>query len=164
MSFRWTFYDPVLSTSYTVPFNPNKMSTPYQKRETSAFGVSPIDGWSRARRAPDTPMEWTFSGVTVDQAHYDALLALTQKTYPLTLVDHFGRVFTVRLLSFDTQPKNTRADMGWRHEYTVHGLIYGGAITVFGVPATATALVLTQIDLTGTPATASADAFPGALT
>lgn len=163
MSYRWSLYDPVLDVLYVVPRNPDQMGSPYVKNETHGLGVSPIDARSRISRKPDQAMDWEFGGTTASQAHYDALLAWCAKPYRITLTDHLGRVFSVRLLQFDAKPHSPTSFAKWKFRYTVKALIYPRGISVIGETAVGTGSVPLRISLTGVAATGTGEGVPGAV-
>lgn len=123
MTVRWTFTDPVTSDTYTVPINPNAMTSPFKKTSKQVLPASPVNGRVRALSTPQ-PIEWQFSGVIRIQAHYDALLTWVSKPYPVSITDHLGRTFPVLLTSFD--PQDQRANLATKWTYTVKGYVLDG--------------------------------------
>lgn len=122
MTARWIFHDPVAVETYTVPINPNAMTSPFPKTAKQTLPASPVDGRVRALSTPQ-PVEWQFSGVIRTQAHYDALLAWVRKQNPVEITDHLGRTFTVLLTTFDPQDQRTPLTTKWT--YTVKGYVLG---------------------------------------
>jgi cell wall-associated NlpC family hydrolase len=121
---RWRFTDPVGGDTYTVPINPNTMTSPFRKTSVSLQG-SP-HGEVRAL-AKTTPVEWSFGGVIRTQAHYDALLAWTQKPNPVTITDHLGRTHTIILSAFN--PEDARAALPTKWNYTITGYVLSADAT-----------------------------------
>lgn len=124
---RWRLQDPVTGDTYTVPRNPNRMSSLVRPNATTPRPRSPIDGQVRVFRAPPKPFPWEFGGVTIDRAHYEALAAWVERPNRVLLTDHVGRTWDVRLVEF--APTATRNKNLWRHEYTVRALVYGRVAT-----------------------------------
>lgn len=116
---RWQFYDPVLNETYTVPLNPNKMTSPWAERKfvyrttTAGRGGANVIYEARADLA-----QWQFSGSVFDQAHHDSLLEWSNKANTCFITDHYGRVFKVLFVKFDPTPKPTYGKP-WRHDYTM---------------------------------------------
>jgi hypothetical protein len=121
---RWVFHDPVALESWTVPFNPNKMSSPYRKKAQDLTPASPIDGRIRVTEV-DQPVEWSFSGMIRTQAHYDELLRWRDKANPVTITDHLGRTFTILLTNF--APEDVRSSNPTKWSYTMTGYVLDGA-------------------------------------
>ena len=118
---RWIFTDPVLSTTYTVPINPDSMATlsPSHQRAALAGGASE----SRMRvlqayRKMNAPFDWAFSGRISSQTHYDNLLLWQQKDNPITITIHDGRVYSVILREFKPIDKRSKNPTRWTYEMT----------------------------------------------
>lgn len=163
MSYRWEFYDPVLDVTYQVARNPDEMGGVYVSNRTASYGLSPIDGHSRLTRQPDAPENWEFSGITFNKAHYDALVEWCAKPYRVTLTDHLERVFSVRLLQFEAQPKNTGSFAEWKFRYTVKALMYPRGVVVVGQTASAAGSIPVPLGLGGAAATGTGAGIPGTL-
>lgn len=124
---KWVLLDPGGQLAqYEFEVNPNRMSDPHSRKETTSLGISPITNISRgARKNRLAPREWTFSGITKSQAQQDAFLnwfALDRKVW---LRDHFGRVWLVRLKKYDVQPrKPSSQNTFWRMQYTFTANVY----------------------------------------
>jgi hypothetical protein len=87
-----------------------------------------MNGAMRGTRL-DTPHDWTFSGVLLSQAQYQALDDWVQGHGMCHLYDHLGREFLVRLKAF--QPvRAPRAKHPWRHTYkcivTTYAVLHEG--------------------------------------
>lgn len=117
---RWVFTDPVTSATYTLPINPNSMTSPFRKTSKQTLPASPVDGRVRVLSTPQ-PVDWQFGGVIRAQAHYDALLEWVTKPNPVTITDHLGRTFTVLLTSFE--PQDQRARLATKWTYTIKGYV-----------------------------------------
>jgi len=115
-NYRWLFEDPVAVTSYRVPINPNKMSSPFPAKQLET--ARSIRNHWRIRRVKNfTPSEWTFSGVIRDIDHHDALYAWSQKQNPFTITDHLGRIFEVVPLRFVPNEKRPSARISAKFDY-----------------------------------------------
>lgn len=121
---QWRFDDPFDTDSstnhYTFPRNPEKMTSPILDRAITSQGTAGggIVLFEGARPAK----QMSFSGKTVDRAHYEALLTWHERQNRFTITDHFGRVITVAPLSSDLAPA-TRIKNYWNHEYNITVLV-----------------------------------------
>lgn len=123
MRVRWKFVDG--GTTYTFEQNPREMSSPYAPHTTEARPRGAIDSRYRPSRQPRQPHQWTFSGGIRSKAFYDQLVLWLNKPGRFTVIDHFGRQFTVRIVSFEATPKRSR-NVEWRFEYTITALVFFG--------------------------------------
>jgi hypothetical protein len=114
---RWVFYDPLLPETYTVPINPNEMTSPWPERKfvyrttTAGRNGANVIYEGRADLA-----QWQFGGVILDQSHYDALRHWSEKPNSCYVTDHLGRTFKVLFDKFDPKPKQAYGKP-WKHEY-----------------------------------------------
>jgi hypothetical protein len=123
-NYRWLFEDPVAVTSYRVPINPNRMTTPYLTKRLETAPT--IRGHWRIRRSGHlTPYEWTFSGVIRDMDHHDALLEWSRKPNSFTITDHLGRTFEVVPVSFKPVEKRPSATVPDKFDYDFTVLVLG---------------------------------------
>jgi hypothetical protein len=123
-NYRWLFEDPILASSYRVPFNPNKMSDPFPQKALEA--LANVHGVHRTlRRGTMTPKEWTFSGVIREQDHYDQLLFWSQKANPINITDHYGRIFNVVPVRFNPTEKRPSATVPDKYNYDFTVLVLG---------------------------------------
>lgn len=126
MTTRWVFEDTVNPETYTVPINPNEMTSPHKTHVTIAAPVSPVDGRIRATRNFPLPREWSFSGVIREQTHHDALLAWVAKPYPIFITDHLERTWYVLLTEFAPVERRTNIKAPDRYTYEVKGYVLEG--------------------------------------
>lgn len=127
MTVRWIFIDG--TTTWTVPINPNEMSTPYasKRRQTMGNSGGPANraGTIYTLQAPVVPHEWTFGGVIRTEDHHNQLLAWSQKNRPVRITDHFGRTWEVLIVQFDATDRRPTANNAWRMKYTMRTLMLG---------------------------------------
>lgn len=115
---RWKFHDPRgRRPDYTVPINPNSMSSPLPSKSVEVVG-------QRALQAPPAPTSWTFGGIIYTEEHYVALQEWVELGGRIQLSDHLGRTFSVQLLAFEPVP--TRSRKPWRYQYEIRAQVYGG--------------------------------------
>lgn len=125
---RWIFEDPLNANEvWTVPMNPNKMTSPYRGHSTTTTATSPITGQASGIRTPDVAVEWQFSGDLKSEAHFNQLLYWAGKPNRIYVTDHLGRKWLCFLTKFDPVPKGTSPTNQWRYTYTVSALVYGRA-------------------------------------
>jgi len=129
---RWTFQDPAFpSVIYTLPWNPQTMSSPFPARSITALATTAIDGQVLLQEGMAEPANWSFSGIIKDAAHYEALRGWTYGHGRIYIFDHFGRQLTVVLKNFKPSPEKIRIGHYWRHTYEVEGLVLAvGAPTI----------------------------------
>lgn len=122
---RWHYYDPKTGENWTVPINPNEMTSPWSERNyiVKATTAGPAGGVPVVFEGVRQPRQWTFSGTTLDLAHHDELLRWAMKPNKVFITDHFGRTFAVMLDHFDAIPKQ-RASHMQRHTYTMRATIF----------------------------------------
>lgn len=128
MTVAWVFDDPETAATYVLPINPNKMSSPHPVNVTDSQPTSPVDGRTRARRGAPLPRDWTFGGVIRTQEHYDALLAWTQKDYPILVTDHLAREWSVLLTEFAPTERRTNARVPDRYNYEIKAFVLAGPL------------------------------------
>lgn len=126
MTTRWVFLDTVTSETWTVPMNPNAMTSPLLDHATTPGTVSPIDARHYgARRVLSAPKEWKISGLVRTQSHHDLLIYWASKTDLLHITDHYGRTFAARIRSIDMQDRKANRNVPWRLRYSINALSYG---------------------------------------
>jgi hypothetical protein len=115
-NYRWLFEDPVAATSYRVPINPNKMTSPFPER--SLDSVQTIrQHWRIRETVKNAAHEWRFSGVIRDIDHYDNLYLWSLKPNPFTITDHLGRIFEVVPVRFIPDEKRPSARISAKFDY-----------------------------------------------
>jgi len=121
---RWVFHDPTgAEPDYTVPINPNTMTAIHPRKNITTEVTTAIDGKVLMWQGQTKPVDWSFGGDILDEAHYEALRHwVYDKNYRIKITDHFGRVLTVVLASFEPLPKRA-INVYWRHTYTVTGIL-----------------------------------------
>lgn len=116
---RWTLADVATSEVWTMPINPDSMSSPIRRRNLRYALGGRQDRRLRAMRVAAPAEDWEWSGVIRTQAHYDALLAWAKKPGAIDVTDHLGRTFRVVITDFvPTDRKPTRRTT-WRLRYTM---------------------------------------------
>ena len=122
---RWTFRDVETGEVWTMPINPNTMSSPEQTRDLrTARGTRRLQNRVRTIARPPAITEWSFGGVIYTKEHYDTLAAWARRSGVIEITDHTGRSWQVMMRSF--QPKD-RAPRGpnrmWRFTYSMNVVI-----------------------------------------
>lgn len=121
---RWVYRDLVSGETYTVPINPNAMTTPYPQRKFiyKSTTAGPA-GTTVTNEAHADPQQWQYSGDILDKAHFDALVYWSRKQNRVQITDHYGRAFIITIDQFNPVPKRA-VNVPWRHTYTVSASVY----------------------------------------
>ena len=121
MTQRWVFAEVGTANTWTVPLNPDSMSSPIAQRTlTSAFAA-----YQGSPRTPSTMMrtpastQWEFSGVIRTKAHHDDLIAWCRKPGKVRITDHLGRTFEVMISDIEIADRRPTPNTPWRLRYTV---------------------------------------------
>lgn len=120
---RWIFHDTVTDEVWTVPINPDSMTSPEPKR-----ALSPVPGHPknllrpRALRTASDPTPWSFSGAIRTQTHLDTLNQWASREVAVDITDHIDRTYRVYIEKFTPVQRRTHNTYGtltshWR--YTV---------------------------------------------
>lgn len=122
---RWRLEDRKTGESVTLPYNPNKMDSPYIGKTFNSFGTGSTWGAERLRliQTPTPAKDWSFGGVILAKAHYDLLLAWQVRRANVRVTDHLGRSFSVIISKFDPIERLPTATKPWRADYTMNCLI-----------------------------------------
>lgn len=123
---RWIFHDPVASTSWTVPINPDSLSAPLKSRKVRFGNGFRRDTRVRTFVVPPDPKVFTFGGVIRTQAHYEGLEAWAKKPNAIEITDHMGRTWRVAPTAFEPTDRRPTATVGWRLRYTFRATLLGG--------------------------------------
>lgn len=130
---RWIFHDPEEAETWTVPINPNKMTDPLARSRDFRFGVSSRSNNISApaairglEAAAQQPVEWTFGGVIHKQVHHDSLEYWARKPGEIEITDHFGRVWTVAIKTFEPTERRPTLSKPWRFTYEMRALVLEG--------------------------------------
>lgn len=127
---RWVFQDPTNTPcptgtpSWVVPLNPNKMNTPFRDREISTGTLVGVSGDAVIWEADGPLPQWTFSGTILHgdpsdpTSHLSMLTYFASLQYPIYIIDHFNRAWTVYMQSFQPVPTDARWHP-FKHDYTV---------------------------------------------
>jgi hypothetical protein len=126
---RWVFTDPTPGAdpaTYTVPINPNQMTSPYSApRAITTKTTTAVGGQSLVFEGATPPQEMTFQGTIFTEDHLNAMLTWRAKTAITTITDHFGRIWTVYWEDFQAIAAGS-SQYPNKHTYTAKVLILGG--------------------------------------
>ena len=124
MTTRWVLTEVATGATWTMPINPDSMTSPFPDRElTHARGVAGQLTQVRSVVAPPRPVEWEWSGVIRTQAHYDDLAVWAQKPGKVRVTDHLGRTFEVMLRAFEPEDRPPTKTTPWRLRYSMKALL-----------------------------------------
>lgn len=125
---RWRFIDPNSGRFYVFEHNPNRMNSPFPRRNITAHTTTAIHGQTVLIEGNTGPAEFTFGGSIRSKEHYDALRSWfyddegRPNSRRIIIFDHFGRELQAVLLSFEPVPKRA-LNVYWRHEYECTALV-----------------------------------------
>lgn len=112
------------SVTWTMPINPDQMSSPHQDRSIStSYGIRHGINRIRSFVSPTPAKEWTWGGVIRTQEHYDALLEWTKKSGKVRVTDHLDRTFEVFIQAFEPEDRKPTPATPWRGRYTITTLL-----------------------------------------
>jgi hypothetical protein len=126
---RWILKDPMpggLGT-YTVPINPSKMTSPHAPRAVAIEYTTARSGQAHIWEGAARGHQWSFSGTTMTQAHYETLRAFAALQRRFWVTDHRGRAWVVAFSSFDPKPVG-HPPLDWVWEYTIEATIFAGPV------------------------------------
>jgi hypothetical protein len=121
---RWIFTEVDTGETYTVPINPDSMSSPFQDRQIQQVYGS-REGYNRMRsfELPAPAKEWEFGGAIRTQAHHDALRTWSKKPGLVNVTDHLDRTFQVVFQGFEATDRSPTPQTPWRQRYTMSALV-----------------------------------------
>ncbi len=133
---RWVIEDPSpggLGT-YTVPINPEKMTSPWPQRLLQTERTVADDGVEMTWASVEASTDWQFTGAVITQAHYDKINAYAALNRRIYITDHRSRTWIVgiREIAWEKIPAQTN-EYAWR--YTVSAEIFGTLTALPGLPA-----------------------------
>lgn len=121
MTTRWVLSDPATAETWTMPINPDSMTSPWQGKTLKNASANRA-GLHRPRTfmsTPSTPVTWEWSGVIRSKQHHDDLLYWAQKDYEVQVTDHLGRTWEVAMNQFIPEDRKPMANVPWRLRYTM---------------------------------------------
>lgn len=123
MTTRWVLLDTVTAATWTMPLNPDSMSSPFPRRNLKFSHGWRADQRVRAFSGAREPIEWEWSGVIRSKSHYDSLVEWAEKSVAVDVTDHLGRTFRVFLTEFNPLDRRPTPRVEWRLRYTMKALI-----------------------------------------
>jgi hypothetical protein len=119
---RWTFFDPIVNETYTVPINPNSGDAPAFVKSLDYQASAAPDGKTLVFEGRAEPRKLEMGGVVLERAHLEALEYWTKKRNRVVITDDMGRSFTVYITDF-TPTREPRRSHPWRHTYQMSALL-----------------------------------------
>lgn len=120
---RWVLRDTATDVEWTMPINPDSMSSPLPRRALK-FGYGfRKDPRVRAFSGAREPIEWEWGGVIRSKSHYDRLVEWAEKSVAVDVTDHLGRTFRVFITEFNPTDRKPTPQVTWRLRYTMKALI-----------------------------------------
>lgn len=124
MNIRWKLTDPSTGDEWTMPINPDAMTSPSGTRNlTTGFGIRAPLTMARTFEQAPTIARWQWEGVIRSEAHYEAYVEWAKKPGLVRVLDHLDRTWEVILESFEPDERRPSGRTDWRFRYTVKCLI-----------------------------------------
>jgi hypothetical protein len=124
MVVRWTFDDPVATETYTFHVNPNEGGSPSYEKTINDERTTAPDGKALLFEGQDKVQRLEWSGVILEQAHYDKYVEWWQKRRQIKVTDDFGREFWIYLIAFTpTRRIRGQRTYPWRHDFRATAII-----------------------------------------
>lgn len=127
----WALEDPLTQEVYGLPSGPSDVTSPYPTRpisyDVTTSPAGQVITWEGAKRA----QTWTLNGRLLEKAQYDTLCNWAQREHRVYLHDPVGRVWLVKITSFQSKPVDAPVRMSggtanpWVHDWTMQLLAYG---------------------------------------
>lgn len=124
---RWTFVDPSDSSSYTFAVNPNVGGSPAVKKQTTPLPLTASDGALVVFEGRNQPTTIDWSGATLDQSQYTAVVAWFAHRHQLVLTDDLGRTNQIYITGF-TPKRAGLTNHPWRMTYQVKALVLSSTL------------------------------------
>lgn len=120
---RWTFYCPGTGESYTVPRNPDDMTSPFPERNITTKHTTAVNGQVLLIEGAPQVANWQFSGTVADARHYEQLRHwVNDINQRVQITDHYGRVIECVLVSFAPKPRRDIRRL-WSHTYEIKAIV-----------------------------------------
>lgn len=121
---RWVLVDVHTDETWTMPINPDQMSSPLQDRSiATSYGTQAGPDRVRSFVTPTAAKEWTWGGVIRTKAHYDQLAYWARKSRKVRVTDHLGRTFEVLMQAFAPVDRRPTGQTPWRLRYEMTTLV-----------------------------------------
>lgn len=120
---RWTLRDTATLVLWTMPINPDSMSSIHPRRNLRFGYGTRTDPRIRAFSGSREPIDWEWSGVIRSKSHYDQLVLWAEKSVAVDVTDHLGRTFRVFITEFNPTDRKPTPTVPWRLRYTMKALI-----------------------------------------
>jgi hypothetical protein len=121
---RWVLTHVGTGATWTMPINPNTMSSPHQDRSIqTSYGTRAGTERLRGFVTPTEAKEWTFGGVIRTKEHYDTLEAWAKLSGHVRITDHLGRTFEVLISEFTPEDRRPSKNVAWRMTYQMKTLL-----------------------------------------
>jgi hypothetical protein len=118
----WMFRDYIEGTTLFMAINPNEGASPEYMKGLSQQTTTAPDGRVLVFEGAPQPQKFDFSGVILEQAHYEFLYNAWKKRHPIEITDDLGRVFQVYFESFSPK-REVSGSLPWRHTYSATTVI-----------------------------------------
>lgn len=122
---RWILTEPSTSATWTMPINPDRMTSPFPVRKNISTAYGSRKGTDRVRSFMSSPdiHEWSWEGVIRSEEHYDSLVEWASKTSAIHVTDHLNRTWEVVFRKFEPTDRKPTANVPWRLRYKMTALV-----------------------------------------
>lgn len=118
MRIAWVLSDPITSTTYELPINPDSGGTPARRKNFSYQNTAAPDGKVLMFEGREAPKTISVSGVILTEAHLDGLITWYNKRNAIELTDDLGRVYRVYITGLSPS-RERRGTRPWFHTYSM---------------------------------------------
>ncbi len=92
MGHRWKFYDAVGNIEITLPINPKEGGSPSYKKNIQTQATTAPNGNTIIFEGQDEVKTYEWSGVILEQSHYQLLVTWFEKRRQIRITDDLNRV------------------------------------------------------------------------
>ncbi len=121
MGHRWKFYDAIGNIEITLPINPKEGGSPSYKKNIQTQATTAPNGNTIIFEGQDEVKTYEWSGVILEQSHYQLLVTWFEKRRQIRITDDLNRVIWVYITEF-TPKRQMSYQYPWKHEYSLRAL------------------------------------------
>lgn len=120
---RWTFQaynfsDVNAVATYTLPYNPVKISQNFGEIKITSVPTTVVNGLSLSWEGNPVPTTWSWEGQVLTKADHDALVFWAGRNDRVWLTDEFLRRFLLKIESL-SMIRRRDPDRPWHHKYVM---------------------------------------------
>lgn len=118
----WTFYDPVVDETYSLPVNPNEGGEADLTKNVIRKATTAPGGRTIIMEGNRDPATFSFSGTILSEAQFEAFNEWFEKSRIILITDDLGREWQVYLTQFRSRRRISH-QYPWRHEYDAEAVV-----------------------------------------